>query len=186
MYTRFSIAAIVGAVLVVVPMATMAATQPVTTSPQTQAQIGSLLDQITQLKGQLSRLLEQKNLVSTPTPNYTTPSTGSDIPRPKVCSSITDDMSRGSQSDAVVNLQAFLREEGFFSGDSTGYYGAVTADSVGRFQIEKAIVPNTPHAGGLGNVGPKTRTYIFTMWCTAPSTETHSTSTTSTSKGVIQ
>jgi putative peptidoglycan binding protein/L,D-transpeptidase-like protein len=48
-------------------------------------------------------------------------------------------MARGSQGDRVRRLQARLRQIGWYSGNVTGFYGAVTITAVRGFQARRAI-----------------------------------------------
>jgi peptidoglycan hydrolase-like protein with peptidoglycan-binding domain len=48
-------------------------------------------------------------------------------------------MARGSQGDQVRDLQARLRQIGWYSGNVTGFYGSVTATAVSGFQAKRAI-----------------------------------------------
>ncbi|WP_204106235.1 MULTISPECIES: peptidoglycan-binding protein [Spirulina sp. CCY15215] len=46
---------------------------------------------------------------------------------------------RGEQSDRVKKLQLTLREQGYFVGPATGYYGSVTETNVRRFQRDRGL-----------------------------------------------
>jgi N-acetylmuramoyl-L-alanine amidase len=56
----------------------------------------------------------------------------------------------GSSGTAVTNLQKRLKEEGYFTGTATGYYGYVTMAAVKKYQKAHGL-------DQLGNVGPGTR-----------------------------
>jgi ferredoxin len=55
----------------------------------------------------------------------------------------------GSSGDAVTELQQRLKNEGYFTGSVTGYYGALTANAVRSYQKAKGI-------SQTGTVGPLT------------------------------
>ena len=56
----------------------------------------------------------------------------------------------GSTGADVTTLQTILSQKGFFSGPISGYFGALTAAAVKKFQTANGVSP-------LGNVGPATR-----------------------------
>lgn len=55
----------------------------------------------------------------------------------------------GSSGSPVTNLQNRLRQLGYFSGSSTGYYGSVTSSAVRRFQAARGLQVD-------GLAGPRT------------------------------
>jgi peptidoglycan hydrolase-like protein with peptidoglycan-binding domain len=67
----------------------------------------------------------------------------------------------------VIALQDFLRAQGFFTLQSSGYFGSVTMKAVQNFQTSRQILAS-------GFVGPLTRTEIARVSC-AVSTQANST-----------
>lgn len=74
------------------------------------------------------------------------------------------DLSFGNTSSEVVVLQDILKYEGLFptNVESTGYYGAVTQQSVEKFQVKYGIA----QAGnpGFGRCGPVTRAKLTELY----------------------
>lgn len=70
---------------------------------------------------------------------------------------------KGAKGESVENLQKFLREEGFFNGADTGYYGDRTEDAVFAFQKAHGIV-SLRSSSGAGVFGPKTREKFDEIW----------------------
>ncbi len=70
------------------------------------------------------------------------------------------DLELNMQGPEVVALQDFLKYDGDFPTNiqSTGYYGSITFDSVGKFQEKYGIVKKGE--AGYGRTGPKTREKI--------------------------
>jgi hypothetical protein len=48
-------------------------------------------------------------------------------------------MSFGSQGDAVKGIQDLLREQGLFTASSTGFFGSMTQDAVKKFQSHRGL-----------------------------------------------
>lgn len=73
---------------------------------------------------------------------------------------ISDMTKNANQAPDVVVLQNRLKALGLFPAnvDSTGYYGAVTKDAVGKYQVKYGIA--RPGDGGYGRVGPMTRNHL--------------------------
>ncbi|MBI4133185.1 peptidoglycan-binding protein, partial [Candidatus Uhrbacteria bacterium] len=59
--------------------------------------------------------------------------------------------------DDVRDLQEFLRAEGYFSAQATGYFGPLTASAVAAWQVSQGLPP-------VGRVGPLTRERVR-AWC---------------------
>ena len=95
-----------------------------------QAQVKLLLARIAQLQGQTTRT---------------------------DCVNLSSNLTLGSTGTDVTNLQNYLIKKGYLNADySTGYYGFLTAQAVGKLQVAMGIVSsNTDTAYGL--LGPKTR-----------------------------
>lgn len=66
------------------------------------------------------------------------------------------DLWYGSEGYDVYVLQRFLKKQGLFNTDTTGYFGTITAGAVIAFQYLNKITPL------LGYTGPKTRPLIQT------------------------
>ncbi len=89
------------------------------------------------------------------------------------CLKFTSDLYNGMSSSNVTALQKFLKTQGHFSAEPTGYFGKVTQSSVEKFQIAQSIVLNgTPETTGFGNVGPSTRSSIEKISCAGVSSQT--------------
>ncbi len=63
-------------------------------------------------------------------------------------------LQRGSNGQAVVNLQNRLRVLGFYNGPTTGYYGSLTETAIRQFQASRAIQVN-------GIAGPQTQAALY-------------------------
>jgi peptidoglycan hydrolase-like protein with peptidoglycan-binding domain len=121
--------------------------------------------------------------VTPATPNPATPATPVAPTTPGVVS--TTDLGFGDSGTSVVRLQEMLRRAGYFSGLSTGFFGATTRDSVTRFQQANRIpadgfagratqiaLENAPAAGivttPVSNVRPTTPTTTPAVTPTRP------------------
>ena len=96
------------------------------------------------------------------------------------CVNLTHDMTLGSTDattgDDVSILQNFLASRSYFtySGGSTGYYGFVTAQAVGQFQLQHGIV-SSANDPAYGITGPQTRSAIYSASCSGSTTSAVST-----------
>jgi peptidoglycan hydrolase-like protein with peptidoglycan-binding domain len=80
----------------------------------------------------------------------------------------------GSTGADVTALQTILNQKGFFQGPISGYFGALTAAAVKKFQTANGVSP-------LGNVGPATRAALNDLQnSSASSTSAGTAGTTST------
>lgn len=76
----------------------------------------------------------------------------------------TRDMKYGEQSEDVRRLQGFLREHGFFNRIPTGYFGSITKEALGKFQLKYVSLSIYEKAFLLGKAcGPKTRAVLNAM-----------------------
>lgn len=107
------------------------------TMEELQAQIASLLAQITALQTQLS------GQVAAPAAfNFTT------------------DLTVGSKGDAVTSLQSFLESKAMLTmpaGVAKGYFGNLTKAALAAYQASVGITPS------VGYFGPKTRAYVNSL-----------------------
>lgn len=72
---------------------------------------------------------------------------------------------RGTDGE-VRRLQQFLKDQGLFEGEPTGFFGPATEVAVQRFQAKHAVVKEgTPETTGYGAVGPSTRMVIRRILC---------------------
>ncbi|MBI4087258.1 MAG: peptidoglycan-binding protein, partial [Candidatus Liptonbacteria bacterium] len=79
--------------------------------------------------------------------------------------SFTVSLSQGSEGQEVTALQSFLKSQGadiYPEGLITGYFGALTKEAVGRFQLKYGILTSENDAG-YGYVGPRTREKINSL-----------------------
>jgi len=60
----------------------------------------------------------------------------------------------GSRGQEVTRLQDALRSKGYFSGNSTGYYGSITTQAVKAFQRDAGLTVD-------GIAGPKTQAALY-------------------------
>lgn len=116
-----------------------------------QTQLQQLLARIADLTNQLNILKAQEGGNTMPTP---TQSIGA---QHRVCSVLSRNLSQGMSGQDVTALQEFLRDQGHFSADVTGYFGPVTAAAVARWQASQGLE-------AVGVVGPLTRERIK-KWC---------------------
>jgi peptidoglycan hydrolase-like protein with peptidoglycan-binding domain len=93
------------------------------------------------------------------------------------CLDFTLSLYEGISGTVVSALQAFLKSEGYFDLEPTGYFGRVTAKAVEDFQkARKIVLSGTPETTGLGVVGPKTREIIEKLTCVVEDTGEYYTS----------
>lgn len=78
----------------------------------------------------------------------------------RVCAAFSRNLSQGMSGSDVVDLQQFLQDEGYFSAETTGYYGPVTASAVAQWQTSQGI-------SAVGAFGPMSRDR-FKIWCGNP------------------
>ncbi len=117
-----------------------------------QTQINALLSQIRMLQEQLAQLTNGGAVLSPPTlPNP-----------PQRCYQITRVLRYGHQGDDVRALQERLQEQGIFTGEATGFFGAATQAAVQQLQANEGIVTGgSPDTTGYGSVGPRTSRRIW-------------------------
>lgn len=79
-----------------------------------------------------------------------------------VCTDIQTTLNLGSGSSKkaeIIKLQNFLKSQGYFSAESSGYFGPATFSAVKAFQKSRGL-------DAVGNVGPQTRAEIKKVSCT--------------------
>ncbi len=82
--------------------------------------------------------------------------------------------SRDARTKGEVSvLQNFLIEEGYLSGEATGFFGFVTRVAVQKFQ--SAVGIGSVGTPGYGNIGPKSRAKIKAMTCGVATIDTTNT-----------
>lgn len=127
----------IGLALLVAPSFTLAQ------SVDVQAQIASLLSQIKQLQALLAQIQGQGSVQSNCV----------DLYQPQLTLGSQD--SHGSSD--VSNLQGYLIAKGYLDAQyNTGYYGFITAQAVGKIQMNLGVLTST-NDSAYGIVGPKTR-----------------------------
>src|SRR3989344_988839 len=154
MYTR--ILASIGVAGILVFSASVAA-QPASalTADELRSQIKELLTKVAELTRQLNILKG----VNTPAPSTTTVSSDTST-RHRICAILYRNLSQGATGDDVTGLQEFLRDEGHFTANATGYFGPITAVALARWQAAQGV-------DSAGVVGPITRERIK-LWCGQP------------------
>ncbi|QQG38402.1 MAG: peptidoglycan-binding protein [Candidatus Kaiserbacteria bacterium] len=83
------------------------------------------------------------------------------------CMQLSRTLLVGARGEDVAALQRFLaRDSSIYSGEATGYFGALTQAAVQRFQAKYGIASGgSPQSNGYGAVGPRTRALIRTQTC---------------------
>ncbi|MBP9668726.1 MAG: peptidoglycan-binding protein [Candidatus Pacebacteria bacterium] len=142
---------IIGMFLAVVFAALPFASSAITVN-DVQTQIDALLAQIQMLQEQLVQLTSGGGTVVTQ-PVF---------PNPDRCYPLDRVLRFGHRGDDVRALQERLQEEGLFSGEATGYFGAATQAAVQQLQANEGIVSGgSPDTTGYGMVGPRTSQRIW-------------------------
>ena len=133
------------------------------------SQIQALLSQITALQTQLHTHLSPAASTTTHGGDSGTGwNTGAGTSTPPTssgghCPQITRDLSIGSHGNDVSDLQDTLRDDGFLSASSTGFFGQMTARALSEFQKHFGITASS--TGGF--LGPITRNF-FENRCGGP------------------
>ena len=126
-----------------------------TTVAQMEAQIQTLLSQITSWQSQVTQLRLQQKQLQTPTgPAATSTVT-------VACSTFSRNLGVGSRGDDVKALQLTLSNATgvLAQGDITGFFGPKTMQALKHFQ-EKFGIASTSGSAATGYFGPLTRQYI--------------------------
>ena len=78
---------------------------------------------------------------------------------------LTGPFSIGMRSEQVKLLQQMLKQDGVFTEEPTGYYGALTQKAVEQFQTKYNLVTSgTPGTTGYGLAGPGTRAKLNALY----------------------
>jgi len=76
------------------------------------------------------------------------------IPQAAYAASNSEILSRGDDSQSVVQLQQVLKEKGYFNAEISGYFGLDTQNAVIQYQQDNGLIAD-------GKVGPETSESIF-------------------------
>lgn len=154
--------------LVAVALFALPITSSAATAAELQAQIQVLLQQISALQAQLGTSgAATTPVVTTGNTSAVTVTTNS-----PTCPQIGRILSIGSTGDDVTRLQQFLARDPavYPEAQVTGYYGALTAAAVGRWQAKYNIISSgTAATTGYGQVGPRTAA-AMSLQCSTGST----------------
>lgn len=148
------------------------------TTEEIQARIASLLSRIAQLQLQIQSF------------NSTGASTGSSTVAPTtvqpslVCPNLQRSISLGSRGDDVMQLQSYLKYEGYLKqAYSPGYFDTPTETAVQQWQFEHGIVQGgSAETTGYGVLGPRTRALVA-LNCRASQSSVRTTRTGATQTG---
>lgn len=77
---------------------------------------------------------------------------------PRICSlPFVRSLTQGERGDTVVALQDFLKKEGYFNEESTGFFGSLTEGALQKWQSTRGVVSyGSPGVTGWGVMGPRT------------------------------
>ncbi|MDO8523603.1 MAG: peptidoglycan-binding domain-containing protein, partial [bacterium] len=176
---------------IVIPAAVLADTPAQQFQTQLQALIGTFRSQITAsttsaadiqtlvtiFQTELQDLQNQLRSAITSEIQVTRPTLSGE----RFCQAFSQNMGRGS-TDAtaggeVTKLQQLLAQDSsiYPEGLVTGFFGSATEGAVQRAQKEGSVVSaGTPDTTGFGFVGPATRGFFYSRWCTEASPSTSS------------
>ncbi|HVU75771.1 MAG TPA: peptidoglycan-binding protein [Candidatus Paceibacterota bacterium] len=154
--------------LLAVALFALPLTSSAATAAELQAQIQTLLQQISALQAQLGAGgTATTPVVSTSNTSAVTVTTNS-----PTCPQIGRILSIGSSGDDVTRLQQFLARDPsvYPEAQVSGYYGTLTAAAVGRWQAKYNIISSgTAATTGYGQVGPRTAA-AMSLQCSTGST----------------
>ena len=154
------------AVILMAPFITSAAS-----ASDLQAQIASLMAQVHALQAQLL-VLTGSNTVPSDTNNQSNNNDNKSNDGTAVsgtmggfaisCPAVTHSLSVGAQGADVTGLQQFLVNNGYLNASATGYFGAMTREALGRWQVENGIARS--NGNGYGMFGPMSRSF-YARFC---------------------
>ena len=129
------------------------------TASELRAKIESLLAQVRQLQAQIDKIVGQGTTSSASESSGTLPADTF------VCPSLKRVLKYGASGDDVTQLQQYLKQQGVFTGNATGFFGPATEAAIRQLQAQNGIV-SSGNVGttGWGAVGPTTRAWIV-HWC---------------------
>lgn len=79
-----------------------------------------------------------------------------------VCGMLERSLRRGSSGEDVSRLQEYLKEKGFFTASTTGFFGLVTERALQEWQAREGVVKEgDAESTGFGVLGPQTRQRIM-------------------------
>lgn len=117
-----------------------------------QAQIQTLLAQLDTLKQQLGVMQAAETTATSPRRDVVDPTS-----HPICRRGFSGGLSLGSQGVAVTELQGFLKSEGVFSADATGYFGPRTELALKDWQSKNGVVSSgSSETTGYGVAGRRT------------------------------
>lgn len=146
-HTHTVAAFIVAGVFMSAPLASSALT-----AGDVQGQVDALLSQIKTLQAKISDLLKlQTSATATVSTN------ASSALSPRICALVNRNLAVGMRGDDVSGLQEYLKSNGYFAGEATGYYGSLTSQAVAKWQISQGL-------SAPGIFGPLSRERIK-AWC---------------------
>lgn len=144
--TGLGVALLVSPSLTFAQVAVSPLAQSTTTVDVVQSQIAALLAELQQLQAQIVRLQGQGSVQSN-------------------CVDLSNNLTLGSSGSDVTSLQTYLIGSGLLDAQyNTGYYGFLTAQSVGKLQMNLGIL-SSANDSAFGITGPQTRAAIS---CTQP------------------
>jgi peptidoglycan hydrolase-like protein with peptidoglycan-binding domain len=140
------------AILCVLGLLLVAPTVHALSVSELQAQIQSLLTQLASLREQLAQV-EKKSDTEMLVKN----DDASTVRLPICNRPFTNRLAYGTKGETVADLQGFLKNEGVFLGEATGYFGAQTERALKDWQSQNGVVANgSAETTGYGVAGPRT------------------------------
>jgi len=132
---------------------------PLAVSAQTATDLQTQIAQLTQIIAQLQAQIAATKVGAVSSAPSTNSSSAS-------CVILARNLGAGVSGSDVSALQTFLRDQGFYAANSTGYFGPVTQNALQAWQATYGPVNSgTPDTTGFGFAGPKTRALIQSISC---------------------
>ncbi|TSC86934.1 MAG: hypothetical protein G01um10148_39 [Parcubacteria group bacterium Gr01-1014_8] len=122
------------------------------TADEVKAQIEVLLAQIAQLQAKIAAAGGSTEVA---------PPAGGNV----ICSISRFPLKRGDSGGDVEALQLFLKSQGYFSVDITGFFGPITENGLIQFQLKVGIISQAADGGVFG---ARTFQYVISTYCTRP------------------
>ncbi len=76
------------------------------------------------------------------------------------CLTLARTLEKGVSGEDVGKLQAYLKTQGYFFGDATGFFGPITEAAVIEWQADAGLVLQGDTANGSGTIGPRSRALL--------------------------